>query len=220
MDYFLTEEQQEIRNLARQIAEEKVKPVRAELDEKEEFPWEIMKVLAQADLFGLYIPQEYGGFGGGSFENCIAVEELSKACIGVSVSFAASGLGAYPILLFGSEDQKKKYLPQIASGERLAAFGLTESGAGSDAGGAWQLGGFLVNKVEFRRRHGACQNRKRHEIADGLVAGERGRGIITSGSEFNLQVARKANFELPTGVLMRCQVTREPKRVRSPWVLG
>ncbi|MGA2192017.1 MAG: acyl-CoA dehydrogenase family protein [Nitrospirota bacterium] len=135
MDYFLTEEQQEIRSLARRIAEEKVKPVRAELDEKEEFPWEIMKVLAQADLFGLYIPEQYGGFGGGSFENCIAVEEISRACIGVSVSFAASGLGAYPILLFGSEEQKKKYLPQIASGARLAAFGLTEAGAGSDAGG-------------------------------------------------------------------------------------
>jgi len=135
MDYFLTEEQQEIRDLARQIAEEKVKPVRAELDEKEEFPWEIMKVLAQADLFGLYIPEEYGGFGGGAFENCLAVEELSRVCIGVSVSFAASGLGAYPILLFGNEAQKKKYLTQIASGERLAAFGLTEAGAGSDAGG-------------------------------------------------------------------------------------
>ncbi len=135
MDYLLTEEQQEIKELARQIAEEKVKPVRAELDEKEEFPWEIMKVLAQSDLFGLYIPEEYGGFGGGSFENVLAVEELSRACIGVSVSFAASGLGAYPILLFGSEEQKKMYLPQIASGEKLAAFGLTEAGAGSDAGG-------------------------------------------------------------------------------------
>lgn len=135
MDYFLTDEQQEIRNIARQIAEEKIKPVRAELDEKEEFPWEILKVLAQSDLFGLYIPEEYGGFGGGAFENCLAVEELSRACIGVSVSFAASGLGAYPILLFGNEDQKKKYLPQIASGERLAAFGLTEADAGSDAGG-------------------------------------------------------------------------------------
>ncbi len=135
MDYFLTDTQAEIQNLARQIAREKVKPVRAELDEKEEFPWEIMKVLAQADLFGLYIPEEYGGFGGGAFENCLAVEELSRVCIGVSVSFAASGLGAYPILLFGSEGQKKKYLPQIASGQRLAAFGLTEAGAGSDAGG-------------------------------------------------------------------------------------
>jgi alkylation response protein AidB-like acyl-CoA dehydrogenase len=135
MDYFLTETQQEIQNLARQIARERVKPVRAELDEKEEFPWDIMKVLAQSDLFGVYIPEEYGGLGGGAFENCLAVEELSRACIGVSVSFAASGLGAYPILLFGSEEQKKKYLPQIASGERLAAFGLTEAGAGSDAGG-------------------------------------------------------------------------------------
>jgi alkylation response protein AidB-like acyl-CoA dehydrogenase len=135
LDYFLTETQQEIQNLARQIAREKVKPVRAELDEKEEFPWEIMKVLAQSDLFGVYIPEEYGGLGGGAFENCLAVEELSRACIGVSVSFAASGLGAYPILLFGSEEQKKKYLPQIASGEKLAAFGLTEAGAGSDAGG-------------------------------------------------------------------------------------
>jgi alkylation response protein AidB-like acyl-CoA dehydrogenase len=135
LDYFLTETQQEIQNLARQIAREKVKPVRAELDEKEEFPWEIMKVLAQSDLFGVYIPEEYGGLGGGAFENCLAVEELSRACVGVSVSFAASGLGAYPILLFGSEEQKKKYLPQIASGEKLAAFGLTEAGAGSDAGG-------------------------------------------------------------------------------------
>ncbi|MBI5694840.1 MAG: acyl-CoA dehydrogenase family protein [Nitrospirae bacterium] len=135
MDYFLTDEQQEIRALARQIAEEKVKPVRAELDEKEEFPWEIMKTLAQADLFGLYIPEEYGGFGGGSFDNCLAIEELSKACIGVSVSFAASGLGAYPILLYGNDEQKKKYLPRIASGQSLAAFGLTEANAGSDAGG-------------------------------------------------------------------------------------
>jgi butyryl-CoA dehydrogenase len=135
MDYFLTEEQLEIRDLARQIAEEKVKPARAELDEKEEFPWEIMRTLAQSDLFGLYIPEEYGGFGGGTFDNCIAIEEISKACIGVSVSFAASGLGAYPILLFGNEEQKNKYLPQIASGEQLAAFGLTEAGAGSDAGG-------------------------------------------------------------------------------------
>jgi alkylation response protein AidB-like acyl-CoA dehydrogenase len=135
MNYFLTETQAEIKELARQIADEKVKPVRAELDEKEEFPWEIMKILAQSDLFGLYIPEEYGGFGGGAFENCLAVEELSRVCRGVSVSFAASGLGAYPILLFGNEDQKKKYLTQIASGSQLAAFGLTEAGAGSDAGG-------------------------------------------------------------------------------------
>jgi alkylation response protein AidB-like acyl-CoA dehydrogenase len=135
MDYFLTEEQQMIRDLARQIAEEKVIPVRAELDEKEEFPWEIMKVLAQSDMFGLFIPEEYGGIGKGCLELCIAVEELSRACLGVSTTYAANALGTYPILLFGSEEQKKKYLPDIASGKKLVAFGLTEANAGSDAGG-------------------------------------------------------------------------------------
>lgn len=135
MDYFLTEEQAMIRDLARQIAEEKIVPVRRELDEKEEFPWEIMKVLAQSDLFGLFIPEEYGGLGKGSFELCIAVEELSRACLGVSTTYAASALGTYPILLFGSDEQKKKYLPDIASGKRLVAFGLTEANAGSDAAG-------------------------------------------------------------------------------------
>ncbi|MDO8885350.1 acyl-CoA dehydrogenase family protein [Candidatus Oleimmundimicrobium sp.] len=133
MDYFLTEEQQMIKELAKKIADEKVIPVRAKLDEEEEFPWAIMKDLAQADLFGLYMPEEYGGIGFGCFETVLAVEELSKACCGVAVSYAASVLGAYPILLFGSEDQKKKYLPDLASGKKLGAFGLTEANAGSDA---------------------------------------------------------------------------------------
>ena len=135
MHYFLTEEQQMIQDLTAQIAREKIRPVRAELDSNEQFPWEIMKILAQADLFGLYIPEEYGGMGGGIFENCLAIEKLGEACIGIATSFAASGLGAYPILLFGSDELKQKYLPQIASGKRLAAFGLTEPGAGSDVSG-------------------------------------------------------------------------------------
>ena len=133
MDYGFTEEQKEIVELTSKIAREKILPVRAELDETEEFPWEIINVLADAGLFGIYIPEEYGGLGFGNLENCLAIEELSKHCIGVSVSFAASGLGAYPILLHGNEEQKKKYLPPIASGKKIAAFGLTESGAGSDA---------------------------------------------------------------------------------------
>ncbi|HOV87418.1 MAG TPA: acyl-CoA dehydrogenase family protein [Syntrophobacteraceae bacterium] len=135
MDYFLTEDQKMIQELAAQVAREKVRPVRAQLDEQEAFPWDVMKVLAQSDLFGLYIPEEYGGLGGGIFENCLAVEKLAESCIGVATSFAASGLGAYPILLYGSEDLKKKYLPLIASGQKLAAFALTESGAGSDVSG-------------------------------------------------------------------------------------
>ncbi|MBI5675066.1 MAG: acyl-CoA dehydrogenase family protein [Nitrospirae bacterium] len=135
MDYFLSEEQIMIRDLARQIAEEKIIPIRAELDEKEEFPWEIMKVLAQSDLFGLFIPEEYGGFGKGSLELAIAIEELSKACLGVATSYSANALGFLPILLYGSEEQKKKYLPDIAAGKKLVAFALTEANAGSDAGG-------------------------------------------------------------------------------------
>lgn len=135
MDYFLNEEQTMIRDLARQIADEKIIPVRAELDEKEEFPWDIMKELARSDFFGIFIPEDYGGLGKGGFELAIAVEELSRACLGVSTSYAANVLGTYPILLYGSEAQKKKYLPDIATGKRLVAFALTEASAGSDAAG-------------------------------------------------------------------------------------
>lgn len=134
MDYLLTEEQKMIRDLARSIAEEKIVPVRAELDEKEEFPWEIMRVLAESDLFRIFIPEEYDGLGTGIFELCLVVEELSRACGGVAIGYAASALGAFPIVLFGSEEQKKRYLPDIASGKKLAAFALTEANAGSDAG--------------------------------------------------------------------------------------
>ena len=133
MDYFLTPEQEMIRDLARKVAVEKVIPVRQDLDEREEFPWEIMKICGEAGLFGVSIAEEYGGFGGGVLENCLAVEELSRVCMGVSVSFAGSGLGAHPIMLYASPEQKKRYLPDIAKGKRLAAFGLTEADAGSDA---------------------------------------------------------------------------------------
>ena len=139
-----------IQNLARKVAVEKVVPVRAELDEKEEYPWEIMRICGETGLFGVSIPEEYGGFGGGVLENCLSVEELSRVCLGVSVSYAGSGLGAHPIMLYGSPDQKKKYLPDIAKGKRLAAFGLTEADAGSDAGAirttATRTGaGYLLN---------------------------------------------------------------------------
>jgi len=135
MDYFLNEEQLMIKELTRQIAEEKIIPVRAELDEREEFPSEIMKSLAQSDLFRLFVPEEYDGLGKGSLELVIAIEELSRACLGVATSYAADALGTYPLLLYGTEEQKKRYLPDIASGKKLSAFALTEPSAGSDAGG-------------------------------------------------------------------------------------
>ncbi len=135
MEYFLTEHQKMVKQLARRIAEEKILPVRAELDEKEEFPWEIMKELANVDMFRLFIPQEYEGLGGGVLELCLVMEELSRVCSGISVGYAASALGSFLIIDFGSAEQKQKYLPVLASGHKLAAFALTESTAGSDAAG-------------------------------------------------------------------------------------
>jgi len=134
MDYLLTEEQQMLQELARQISEERIKPMRARLDEEETFPWDIIKDLAQADLCGTIIPEEYGGLGLGCLENCLVLEALAQGCVGVATTYAASFLGAYPLLLFGSEDQKRRYLPPLAKGEALAAFALTEPQAGSDAG--------------------------------------------------------------------------------------
>ncbi len=134
MNYFLSEEQVMIKDLARQIAEEKFRPLRAEMDEKAEFSWEMVKVLRESDMFGIYLPEEYGGLGGGIMELCLAVEELSRVCGGMSLSLAATALATFPILLFGTDEQKKKYLPDLAAGKILAAFALTEPEAGSDAG--------------------------------------------------------------------------------------
>ena len=150
MEYFLTEQQKTIKRLARRIAEERILPVRAELDEKEEFPWVVMKDLADSDMFRVFIPEDYGGLGGGCLELCLVVEELSRVCSGVAVSYAASALGTFPLLEYGTEEQKRKYLPDIASGKRLAAFALTEATAGSDASAIKTAaerapGGYMLN---------------------------------------------------------------------------
>jgi butyryl-CoA dehydrogenase len=133
MDYELTEDQRAIVETAREIAQKKIKPRREHYDKTEEYPWDIIEEFRKADLFGVYIPQEYGGLGGGAFELVLVVEEISKVCGGVALAIAGTALGAYPILLHGTEEQKKKYLPDIASGKRLAAFTITEPDAGSDA---------------------------------------------------------------------------------------
>ncbi len=134
MDYLLNEEQRMLQDLARQITRERIKPIRARLDEEESFPWDILADLAQADLCGTIIPEAYGGLGLGCLENCLVLEALAEGCVGVATTYAASFLGAYPLLLFGSEAQRERYLPPMARGEALSAFCLTESQAGSDAG--------------------------------------------------------------------------------------
>lgn len=134
MDYLLTEQQLMIKELCRKIAREKMAPVAAHYDETGEFAWDIVKVFAESDICGIYIPEQYGGMGGGIMDLAVATEELSWGCAGMALGFAATGLGTFPIILFGNEQQKAKYLPDIASGKKLAAFCLTEAEAGSDAG--------------------------------------------------------------------------------------
>lgn len=134
MRYELTEKQRDLKELTRRFAEERIKPIRSLLDEKDEFPIELMKELGKLDFFKVFIPEEYDGFGFGVFELCLVMEEISRVCGGVGTSFAVNALGAYPIVRFGSEQQKAKYLPGIASGENLCAFALTEAEAGSDVG--------------------------------------------------------------------------------------
>jgi alkylation response protein AidB-like acyl-CoA dehydrogenase len=137
LDYRLSEEQSFIRECAREIADKKIRPISAHCDETGEFPWEVIKALAAADLCGVYIDEKYGGMAGDSpyFNMVLVTEELSKACGGISLAFAATGLGTIPIIVSGNEDQKMKYLTQIASGKKLAAFGLTEASAGSNVAG-------------------------------------------------------------------------------------
>ena len=137
MEHHLTEDQRSIRDLARTIAEEKVKPVRARYDEENIFPRDIVEAMAKADLFRVFVPAAYEGLvedGLGITNVCLVTEEISKACAGIALAFAGTALGVFPIVLFGSDEQKRRYLPGIAAGKQLAAFGLTEPMAGSDAG--------------------------------------------------------------------------------------
>ncbi len=133
MDYGLTQEQKQIVETSRSIAHEHIKPVRQRYDAEEIFPWDIVKILGDAGLFGVYIPKEYGGRGMGVFELVLVVEELSKVDAGIALCLAGTALGAYPILLGGNDEQKARWLPPLARGEKLAAFALTEAEAGSDA---------------------------------------------------------------------------------------
>ncbi|MFO7651441.1 MAG: acyl-CoA dehydrogenase family protein [bacterium] len=132
MEYFLTETQREIRDLTRRFAAEKMKPVRQELDQKGEFPFEMIKGLAELGMLGVYIPEAYGGLGGGIMEMCLVVEELCRVDGAAGLCYAACGLGTFPIIVGGTEEQKKKWLPRLAAGE-IGAFAITEASAGSDS---------------------------------------------------------------------------------------
>jgi len=134
VNFDLTEEQELVRRTVRDFAEQRVSPVAEELDREHRFPYELVAELAGLGLMGMTIPEEYGGGGSDTVSYAIAVEELTRIDSSVAITVAAhTSLGTMPIFLFGNDEQKREWLPDLASGRKLAAFGLTEPGAGSDA---------------------------------------------------------------------------------------
>jgi short-chain 2-methylacyl-CoA dehydrogenase len=135
VDYDLSDEHELLRRTVREFALERIAPVAEELDREHRFPYDIVAELAELGLMGIPIPEDYGGAGGDTLSYAIAIEELTRVDSSVAITVAAhTSLGTMPIYLYGSEEQKAEWLPELASGRKLAAFGLTEPGAGSDAG--------------------------------------------------------------------------------------
>src|SRR5579871_6782251 len=129
----LSEEEQGLIEAIREIARERVAPRAAEIDHTGEYPWDMKELLAQQDILAMPFPVEYGGIGATELAVVMAIEELARHCATTSLILAVQQLGSLPILLGGNEEQKRKYIPPLASGEWTAAFGLTEAGSGSDA---------------------------------------------------------------------------------------
>jgi butyryl-CoA dehydrogenase len=136
MDFRLSKEQDMIRTMVSEFAEKEIKPKAQEIDETGEFPWENIKKMGRLNLLGLPIPKKYGGAGVDTVSYVLAVEEISKRCASTGVIMSVhTSVGTYPIYLFGTEEQKQKYIPPLAKGEKIGAFALTEPSAGSDAAG-------------------------------------------------------------------------------------
>jgi len=135
MNFELSEEQRAIQQLVRDLCIESVEPRAAEIDAKGEFPWDIKDLFARHDILGIPFAPEYGGVSGSALTLVLAVEEISKVCVTSSLILSVQSLGSLPIVLGGTDEQKRRFLPPLASGEKLAAYALTEPGSGSDAGG-------------------------------------------------------------------------------------
>ncbi|MBI4010790.1 MAG: acyl-CoA dehydrogenase family protein [Candidatus Rokubacteria bacterium] len=131
--YYLTDEQHMVMELARALAREKIAPIAAHHDETESYPEEAMRLLAQQGLMGIWVPEAYGGTDMGALAVSLVAEEIAWACAATATNWGATPLGGYPIVLAGTEEQKRRYLPRLAAGEILAAYSLSEPGAGSDA---------------------------------------------------------------------------------------
>src|SRR6266851_2314731 len=133
MDFDFSEEQVAIRDTIRELVQDKVAPRAAEIDERMEYPKDIERLFAENGVLAIPFPEEYGGISGSSVTICMGIEEIAKACTTSSLILAVQALGSYPILVAGSEDQKKRLCPPLASGQKVAAYALSETGSGSDA---------------------------------------------------------------------------------------
>src|SRR5256712_11950454 len=133
MDFEFSAEQVAIRDTIRELVQDRVSPRAAEIDQTGEYPKDIEKLFAENGILGIPFPEEYGGISGSSVTICMGIEEIAKACASSSLILAVQALGSYPILVAGSEEQKKRLCPPLASGEKVAAYALSESGSGSDA---------------------------------------------------------------------------------------
>jgi alkylation response protein AidB-like acyl-CoA dehydrogenase len=194
MDFDLPEDHRLLRNTVRDFAEQEIAPVAEELDRNHSFPYEIVRRLGELDLMGIPYPEEYGGAGGDSLAYALVVEELTRIDSSVAITLCAhTSLGTQPIYLFGSEEQKQEWLPQLCTGRRLGAFGLTEPEAGSDAGntqtravleeGDWvingskqfitnagtEISGVVVITAVTGTAHGGARGRAQREISNLLV---------------------------------------------------
>src|SRR4051794_16274368 len=129
----LTEEQREIRDLVRTLARERIAPRAAEIDESHEFPWDVVELFRENDIFGLLYDEEQGGLGTGTLLALVAIEEVSKVCATSGLILAVQELGSLGLKLAGNPEQQAAWLPRLASGEVLAAYALTEAGSGSDS---------------------------------------------------------------------------------------
>ena len=163
MAYELSEEQIALRSQVREMATDKVSPRAAEIDSTGEYPWDMQKLLAENELLGLSIPEEYGGSGASLLSNCIVAEELARACATTSLIFVVQKLAAYPIVIAGSDETRRKYLPTIAKGDTIAAFCLTERGAGSDAS--------ATKTIATETDDGYLMNGEKCFITNGSIAG-------------------------------------------------
>jgi butyryl-CoA dehydrogenase len=222
MDFTLTEDQQMFQKMVREFAQKELEPIAAQLDEEARFPTESYKKMAELGLFGVTIPEKYGGSGGDSIHLAIAVEELARACGSTSTIYLASlSLACYPIYKFGTEEQKQRFVVPLAKGKKIACFALTESGAGSDVvalqttarrqGNGYSLDGtkvFITNGAEadIAVAFATVDKSLRHRGITAFVVEKGTPGFSVGKKEHKLGVRASSTAEL---VFESCQVPME-----------